>query len=176
MIALGWTPASIVAAARSESHAPIAELLRHLDHVGGYKEDPLRKKSALLAAILSQRPEGWLDPGTDDIPPIVDYHCMRSCLRIGLVAVDDEALRGRLERRLVVDPVDEATVRQCCYEAVSLVHRASRRPMGAVDWFFFQNRRRCPEMTEPNCAVCPVDPVCAKKKDLFQPVLRTTAY
>ena len=30
-----------------------------LDHVGGYREDPLRKKSALLAMILNNRPEKY---------------------------------------------------------------------------------------------------------------------
>jgi hypothetical protein len=45
-----------------------------------------------------------------------------------------------------------------------------------VDWFFFNARRRCPEMTEPECAHCAVDPACAHRKALFQPVLRTTFY
>jgi hypothetical protein len=48
--------------------------------------------------------------------------------------------------------------------------------MGAVDWFLFQMRHRCPEMSEPQCAECPADPACAKSTGLFQPVFRTTAY
>ena len=48
--------------------------------------------------------------------------------------------------------------------------------MGAVDWFFFSARRRCPEMIEPDCPNCPVDPVCAHRKELFQPVRRTSFY
>jgi hypothetical protein len=48
--------------------------------------------------------------------------------------------------------------------------------MGAVDWFFFNARRRCPEMTEPECNLCALDPLCAHRKELFQPVLRTTFY
>jgi len=52
----------------------------------------------------------------------------------------------------------------------------SGKSMGAVDWFFFGARRRCPEMTEPECAVCPVDPVCGHHTELFQPVMRTTFY
>ena len=48
--------------------------------------------------------------------------------------------------------------------------------MGAVDWFFFNARRRCPEMTEPDCANCVIDAVCAHRKELFQPVVRTTFY
>jgi hypothetical protein len=45
-----------------------------------------------------------------------------------------------------------------------------------VDWFFFNSRRRCPEMTEPICEHCQVDPICAHRKELFQPVIRTTFY
>jgi len=176
LLALGWTPAGLLESANA-SDRPIAGFLGQLDHVGGYKEDPLRKKSALLAAILIQRPEGWLRPAPDeDVPPIVDYHCMRSCLRLGLVRLEDDGLRGRVERRRLVSAAEEAAIREGCFEAVAEVHRASGRPMGAVDWFFFQNRTRCPEMTAPDCAACPADPVCAHAKALFQPVFRTTAY
>jgi hypothetical protein len=52
----------------------------------------------------------------------------------------------------------------------------SGKSIQAVDWFFFNFRRRCPEMTEPECALCPVDPVCAHRKELFQPVFRTAFY
>ena len=60
-------------------------------------------------------------------------------------------------------------------------HRAGNDPIwasvpGAVDWFFFGARKRCPEMSEPQCHVCLVDPVCAHRKELFQPVLRTSHY
>ncbi len=48
MTALGWSPASLVALA-NKSVRPLAALLASLDHVGGYKEDPLRKKAGLLA-------------------------------------------------------------------------------------------------------------------------------
>jgi hypothetical protein len=48
--------------------------------------------------------------------------------------------------------------------------------MGAVDWFFFNARKRCPEMTEPDCKNCALDSVCAHRKDLFQPVRRTIFY
>jgi len=176
MCALGWTPESVLEVA-NQSDRPLATFLTLLDRVGGYKEDPWRKKSALLAAILAQRPERFLRFGTDeDLPPIVDYHCQRSCLRLGLVEVVDPALRARLADRAVIEADEEEAVRAACYDAVAEVHRLSGRSMGAVDWFFFQNRTRCPEMTEPDCAACPADPVCAHAKDLFQPVFRTTAY
>jgi len=56
------------------------------------------------------------------------------------------------------------------------VQRLSGRSMGAVDWFFFGARQRCPEMAEPDCEPCAVNPVCAHRKELFQPVMRTTFY
>jgi len=176
MLGLGLTPASLLAEANA-AERPLAGFLARLDAVGGYKEDPWRKKSALLAAILSQRPERFLRFGEgEDVPPIVDYHCQRSCLRLGVVSVPDETLAARLARREVVNPEEEEAVRAACYEAVAEIRRLSGRSMGAVDWFFFQNRTRCPEMTEPDCAACPADPVCAHRTGLFQPVLRTSAY
>ncbi|MCY3699139.1 MAG: carbohydrate kinase family protein [Gemmatimonadetes bacterium] len=176
MVSLGLTPASLMAEANA-AERPLARFLARLDAVGGYREDPWRKKSALLATILSQRPERFLRLGEgEDVPPIVDYHCQRSCLRLGVVSVTDETLAARLAKREVVGAEEEEAVRAACYEAVDEIRRLSGRPMGAVDWFFFQNRTRCPEMTEPDCAACPADPVCAHRTRLFQPVFRTTAY
>ena len=176
MLALGLSPASLLAEADA-AERPLAHLLARLDAVGGYKEDPLRKKSALLAAILSQRPERFLRFGAgEDVPPIIDYHCARSCLRLGVVTVADETLAAKLTERKVVDAEEEAVVRAACCEAMREIRRLSGRMMGAVDWFFFQNRTRCPEMREPDCPACPADAACAHRTELFQPVLRTTAY
>ncbi|MXW66676.1 MAG: carbohydrate kinase family protein [Gemmatimonadales bacterium] len=176
MLGLGLTPASLLAEANA-TERPLARFLARLDAVGGYKEDPWRKKSALLAAILNQRPERFLRLGkAEDVPPIVDYHCQRSCLRLGVVSVNDETLAAKLAKREVVSAEEEEAVRAACYEVVGEVRRLSGRSMGAVDWFFFQNRTRCPEMTEPDCAACPADPVCAHRTRLFQPVFRTAAY
>ncbi|WP_419861697.1 carbohydrate kinase family protein [Candidatus Palauibacter sp.] len=176
MLALGLTPASLLAEANAVEQ-PLAHFLARLDAMGGYREDPWRKKSALLAVILSQRPERFLRLGEgEDVPPIVDYHCQRSCLRLGVVAVPDETLASKLAKREVVSEEEEEAVRAACYEAVAEIRDLSGRSMGAVDWFFFQNRTRCPEMTEPDCAACPADPACAHRTRLFQPVFRTTAY
>ena len=156
---------------------PLRHLLGELDHVAGYKEDPLRKKSALLGIILRQRPEGFLESAAgDDAPPIVDYHVQRSCLRLGLVVVDDADMRERLAGRRLLEPIEEAEIRQTANEAVALLQSRSGLSMGALDAFLFENRSRCPEMSEPDCARCPVDEVCAHAKELFQPVLRTTFY
>ena len=176
MIAMGWTATGIAEEANAAA-SPLADFLRRLDHVGGYKEDPLRKKSALLATILQQRPERFLRLGEHEVaPPIVDYHVQRSCLRTGLVVVPDEDLRTRLIARQTLPPADEWAVRDACAAAVRELQRQSGRSMGAVDYLLFTARERCPEVTEPECERCSLDPACAHDKALFQPVLRTTFY
>ncbi len=176
MRALGWTPAEVLARANAAAR-PLTEFLTSLDHVGGYKEDPLRKKAALLALCLSQRPERFLQlRPEEDVPPVIDYHLMRSCLRTGLVAVYDAALARALAERRELSAPEEWAVRLAAYAAIQDVAARSGRRMGAVDWFFFNARRRCPEMTEPECPRCAVDPVCAHRRELFQPVIRTVFY
>jgi hypothetical protein len=176
MQSLSWTPSRILEAANQASQ-PRQTFSSRLDHVGGYKEDPLRKKSMLLALILEQRPEKFLRPAPPEAaPPVIDYHLMRSCLRIGLIDIGDEALRQRVIQRAQVSAEDEWAIRFAAYQAIQQVQQQSGRSMGAVDWFFFGARRRCPEMTEPDCSHCAVDPVCVHRKELFQPVMRTTFY
>ncbi|MFQ5526121.1 MAG: carbohydrate kinase family protein [Thermoanaerobaculia bacterium] len=174
MTALGLSPESILAGA-NRAPRPLSAFLMQLDQVSGFKEDPLRKKPALLAAILRQRPEKFLAT-RGELPPIVDYHVQRSCLRMGLVRISDEALEHRLIRRELLGREDHDAVRDACYRAVTELVRASGLSMGTVDYFLFQNRSRCPEMTEPECARCPVDSACAHQRELFQPVRRVTFY
>lgn len=176
LTAIGMTPAELVATAAATAH-PMRSLLRLLDHVGGYREDPYRKKSALLGVILRQRPEAFLPAADhDDAPPIVDYHVQRTGLRTGIVAVHDRQLRARIVDRQVLKVDEEDAIRRATFDAVRGLAAASGRPMGAVDWFLFQMRHRCPEMTAPRCAECPAEPACVQAVELFQPVLRTTAY
>jgi sugar/nucleoside kinase (ribokinase family) len=176
MLALGLRPEDVLRNARGSSH-PLRTFLSQLDRVGGYKEDPLRKKSGLLALILSQRPERFLAFGDDeDVDPVIDYHLMRSCLRTGLIDVHDGTLRAALNARQVIGAPEEWVVRLAAYRAIQQVVKASGKSLGAVDWFFFGARRRCPEMSVPVCAQCPVDPVCAHRVGLFQPVHRTAFY
>jgi hypothetical protein len=166
-----------VIATAQQSGRPRTALLDLLAHVGGYKEDPLRKKAMLLCLILEQRPERLLKaaPGEAE-PPVIDYHLMRSCLRTGLIDIRDENLREKVIARQELLAEDEWAIRWAAYEAIQQVQQQSGRSMGAVDWFFFGARQRCPEMIEPDCARCAVDPVCAHRKELFQPVRRTTFY
>ena len=163
MVALQQTPADILRRA-NEAADPVSALLCELDRIGGYKEDSLRKKSALLAIILRQRPEAFLLDKDDDAPPIVDYHVMRSCLRIGLLDVADETLAKKLTERRLLSEADEWAVRSAAFDCVDLLVQKSGKSLGAVDWFLFQARQRCPEMQEPQCASCVVDPLCAHRK------------
>ncbi|MCO4763013.1 MAG: hypothetical protein KC502_15965 [Myxococcales bacterium] len=173
---LGYTPTQLVKEAQA-SDDPGATLISVLDHVTGYREDPLRKKAMLLVLALGQRPEGFLDLSRcKQLGPVVDYHIMRSCLRTGLVEVGDEELRERIVGRRLLEPSDEKAVRAACFEAVEALMEASGRDIGAIDYFFFGARKRCPEMEQPDCGRCPVDPVCKHDMAMFQPVLRTTFY
>jgi sugar/nucleoside kinase (ribokinase family) len=176
MVALQLTPRTVLQKAMTSAQ-PLQSFLDTLDKIGGYKEDPLRKKSSLLALILKDRPEGFLALGTDEeLSPIIDYHLMRSCLRVGLVEVLDEELKKKLLNRQVVSPEEEWAVRYPSYQAIEQLTALSGKSSGAVDQFFFGARKRCPEMSEPDCRSCQLDPVCDHRKELFQPVLRTSDY
>jgi len=175
MLALGLTPQTMMEQVNTCA-SPLRALFQLLDHVGGFKEDPLRKKAGLLAIILQQRPEVFLVSGDEEVPPVVDYHVMRSCLRMGLIDVVDDELAARLVGRELLCGAEEWAVRAAAHAAVEQVVASSGKSMGAVDWFFFQARERCPEMSEPRCEVCAVDSACAHRKELFQPVRRTTHY
>ena len=174
MLALKLTP-QIILDQVQESASPLRSFFELLDKIGGYKEDPLRKKSGLLAFILEQRPEEFLT-FEREITPVVDYHAMRACLRIGLVEIQDPELRRKIIGRRVILPAEEAAIRFAAYMAIEQVASLSGKSMGAVDWFFFNSRKRCPEMTDPECQNCQVDSICAHDKDLFQPILRTSFY
>jgi len=177
MLALGLTPQEVLQRA-CQSPTPLQTFLSLLDHIGGYKEDPLRKKANLLAMCLNQRPEHFLPFGyQESIQPVIDYHCMRSALRIGLVEALDPLLQRKLATRQVVTPDEEWAVRFAIYRMQQQVVELSTKPLGAVDWFFFgYMRTHCPEMSQPVCRECAADPVCAHRTELFQPVLRTTFY
>jgi len=177
MLALQLTPQAVVDRALASTQ-PLQTFLLILDQVGGYKEDPLRKKSLLLALALNDRPERFLPLRDDErLAPIMDYHNMRSCLRMGLIDVPDGELETKLTNRQVVSPAEEWAVRYPAYLAYEQLVTLSGRSLSAVNGLVFTNaRKRCPEMTEPECGSCPFDPVCAHRKAFFQPVLRTTFY
>jgi hypothetical protein len=117
MIQLNRTPRQIVESCRADQN-PVSALLRTLRSVGGYKEDPLAKKAALLAVILANRPERFLIPAAhgplpiSTFPPIVDYHIQRSALRIGLVRILDPVLEAKLRSRQLLEEEEETRIRQ----------------------------------------------------------------
>lgn len=176
MLALNLTPQLVLERALASSK-PLRTILDILDHIGGYKEDPLRKKPGLLALILDQRPEKFLPLSEDEqIPPVLDYHLMRSALRTGLIDVVGQELHEKIRDRRLVTAEEEWEVRYPAYQAIEQVVAISGKPPGLVDMFFFSARKRCPEMSEPQCEECHVNSACAQRKELFQPVLRTTYY
>jgi hypothetical protein len=172
----GLTPGEVVRDAAGREK-PLAALLMACRGIPGYAEDSMEKKAMLLAIVLENRPEKFLpvrDP--ESAVPIIDYHLQRSALRTGLVRVEEEGLRRKLVDRELLREEEEAVVREATYEAIRRLMERSALSAAAVDWFFFQNRTRCPEMTEPDCPACPVQAICARETKLFQPVWRTTAY
>lgn len=170
------TPQALIDAANA-SEQVLATFLELVGQVPGYREDPMQKKLMLLAVMLENRPEGFLrvnDP--DAAVPIIDYHLQRSALRTGLVQVHDDDLRKRLLARAEVSASDEQAIREATYQAIETLVKQSGLSVAAIDYFFFTNRTRCPEMTAPQCEVCPVNDICAHETELFQPIFRTTAY
>jgi len=177
MLALGLTPVTILEMVNAEAK-PLTAFIRLLDKISGYKEDPLRKKSNLLAMILSQRPERFLKMVEgESLLPVVDYHCMRACLRLGLIDILDDTLRDKLVARRFVNSDEEWSIRFAAYQIQAMVEELSGKTIGVVDWFFFNYMRgRCYEMTAPECSRCAANQVCLHYEQFFQPVIRTTHY
>ncbi len=167
-----------ILAEANRADRPAAALLQRLANLPGYGEDPLAKKANLLAIILANRPERFLDVrDPESITPIVDYHLMRSCLRTGCVEILDDDLRRRVERRGWVDEAEEEEIRAACYDAIQSLVEESGLTQAAVDGFFFSNARKvCVEVEDPRCGECVAAEACAQRTALFQPVIRTTAY
>jgi ribokinase len=160
------------------STTPGAALLELLRRQPGYMGDPLQKKASLLLLILSARPERFLTlESPNPIPPIVDYHLMRGCLRTGCVTISDPDLERRLQARAWIDAPEELAVRQACGRAIAQLVEQSGTTVAAVDGFFFVNGRKlCLESEPARCESCLLQESCAQETALFQPVFRTTAY
>jgi hypothetical protein len=171
------TPQKIIDRA-NQSQQPLKTFISFLDHIGGYKEDPLRKKASLLALILMERPEHFLMiSDEEELQPVIDYHAMRFCLRTGLIEIDEKGLRQTIADRALVSVDEEWAIRYACYQAVQGLIAVTGLSSGAVDNISFKyTREHCPEMTEPDCQKCAMNPVCAHYTELFQPVIRTTFY
>ena len=157
---------------------PLASFLEILTTIPGFGEDPLAKKANLLALVLANRPEHFLDlRGPSTIAPIVDYHIMRTTLRTGCVAIVDSETRQHLTNRTWLGPDAESSIRRAARDAIEALCEHSGLDVGGIDGFLFSlGRRLCLETEPPKCAECPLGDVCAREVDLFQPILRTTAY
>jgi hypothetical protein len=171
----GTGPAALIAAANASPH-PYESFVFSFGRVPGYAEDPLRKKLSLLAIMLKNRPERFLEIGSADLRPVVDYHVQRTFLRTGMVEIDDPALRSRVAARRFLAAAEEETIRRAVFDAVDMLCAVSHKDVAGIDWFFFSLRRKCYEMQAPDCASCAVDAVCGHHVELFQPIVRTTFY
>lgn len=170
-------PGSIVAFANQVKN-PLERFLDLMSLPGNnpWLNDPLQKKQLLLAMILANRPEKFLQVvGGEDWHPIVDYHLMRVALRLGMVDLSADEMKTNVNRRWA-PVVQEAVIRGETKAAVIGLIEQSGLPMATIDETLWMARRYCPEMTNPECDKCLLNSVCAKRTELFQPVLRTTAY
>ncbi len=160
------------------SQDPLASFLESLAGIPGFGEDPLAKKANLLALILTNRPEHFLDlRGPSTVAPIVDYHIMRTTLRTGCVTVLDDETRLRLVNRAWVGGDAESGIRVAARDAIDALCNHSGLDVAEVDGFLFSlGRTLCLETEPPNCEACPLSTVCARDVGLFQPIFRTTAY
>ncbi len=111
------------------------------------------------------------------IAPIVDYHIMRTTLRTGCVAIVDSETRQHLTNRTWLGSDAESSIRVQPGTPSKPSANTPVSTLAAVDGFLFSlGRRLCLETEPPKCAECPLEDVCAREVDLFQPIFRTTAY
>lgn len=162
----------------NDTKDPLASLLRSLETIPGFGEDPLAKKANLLALALANRPEHFLDlHGPSTIAPIVDYHIMRTTLRTGCVSILDDETHHRLVSRAWVGSAAESRIRVAARDAIHALCEHSNLEVAEVDGFLFNlGRTFCLESESPKCDLCPLSTVCARSIALFQPIFRTTAY
>lgn len=169
------TLSEILTAANHQSN-PIEYFMTATSLIGGYNQDPLRKRNLLLAMILANRPEQYLiakDP--EHWKPILDYHLYRVALRIGLVELEYWERPHNINRSYVTSNYGEH-LRHIIYTAFEQLIRESGHTMPFVDYIFWNARNYCPEETVPDCQKCPLRSVCQQNTDLFQVVYETTNF
>ncbi|MFH1048031.1 MAG: hypothetical protein V1738_07075 [Patescibacteria group bacterium] len=175
LMAEGLTATRIIAQA-NERRRQLEAFVGQMKKIQGFAGDIFNKKILLLAMALHNRPEQLLQVSDSyNWQPIVDYHLMRFALRTGMVEIGkDETYL--ISHRYFVRPAVEHGIRKATFDAFSQIIELSKRTMFFVDVVAWKARRYCPEMSEPDCAKCAFQSVCAKRKDLFQPVYRTINY
>ncbi len=171
----GISPKKIVEQCNKEEQ-PLKKFLLLVRDIPGYNADFFEKKNLLLAMVLANRPEKFLnvkDP--HNWSPLIDYHLMRLALRLGMVDLDEEDCNVNSERKWV-NISAEFDIRHSVYAAFLILIRKSGRQMSFIDEKIWMGRKYCPEMAPPDCLKCIFDSVCKKRVELFQPVFRTTNY
>lgn len=169
------TPLQLVEKAQAAKN-PVRTFLALIARVPGFAEDPLQKKSILLAMALANRPEKFLTASPAwKWPPIIDTHLQRVALRLGLVTLPKDWRKENTGRSFTT-AMREEEIRRACGNALGEVIKISGRSMAEVDVLFWMARKYCPEMEIPLCVQCKFADVCARRIELFQPILETTAY
>jgi selenophosphate synthetase-related protein len=74
-----------------------------------------------------------------------------------------------VHKRRILTSDQEWAIRHTTHLAFEKLVEMSGKSLGAVDIFFFEARKRCPEMIIPKCEKCSVELVCAQKKNYFNP-------
>lgn len=155
---------------------PLKEFLSITSKIPGYDQDKLQKKNLLLAMVLANRPEKFLNVADKEKwQPVIDYHLMRVSLRLGLVDLDDGQVAENIQRRWVQGGT-EKDIRGKTKLAINALIKKSGKSMPEMDSILWMARKYCPEMEEPDCSKCIFTDVCKKRIKLFQPVFRTTNY
>ena len=125
---------------------------------------------------LANRPEGFLSASDPhNWSPSGDYHVMRVALRLGIVNLAPDMSEGNIARSWV-NEVEEYGIRSQIYWAAQNLIFQTGKSMSFIDEKMWQARGYCPEMEAPDCSKCLFTSVCKKRVDLFQPIIRTTAY
>ena len=160
-----------------EQPRPLEHFLSVLKRIPGFNLDPLQKRQRLLAMALMNRPEKFLRAAAgEQLPPIVDYHLMRLALRLGLVEITDEKMAAKNRQRAWVGAAMEYSIRRNVHKALVRVLELSGVSPDKLDFALWSARKYCPEMEPTVCDQCRFTTICAKRVDLFQPVIRTTSY
>jgi len=138
----------------------------------GYMEDPLRKRLHLFYQCMERREDDLL--GMKDckaIAPAIDYHIQRLLLRIGVIRVSP-SIRSVLVLRRPVESVLEEELRGICDLAVRQLIHTTDLSSSSVDDVLFSAARKCSDHPSgPNCKACPMEQICEKDTELFQPLV-----
>ncbi len=132
----------------------IEELMSNLSGFRAY-EDPVRKKTFLLAKFLDGRGLARFD-GEKYVP--VDNHLTRIAIRLGIVIPSGDLLEWIREGRELTREED-VTVRMAVREAWKEVsNRSGVDPFTLDDFLWPFGRSTC--MKDPHCNSCPFSEVC----------------